>query len=88
MSQLVGYLKSFLWNVNILQNPLCVHICITPKNLKSTNEIPATLRNLLKCKVKQSEEGITAIYGMAAQIPDKSLITDIVEEYLDLTTKQ
>jgi len=29
---------------------------------------------------------ILAIYGLAAKIPDKSLVDEIVEQYLDYTT--
>ena len=86
VGQLSEHLTSFLWNVNILQNPICLHICVTPKNIKACQDLPSTLRLLLKHKVKNSNKSITAIYGMAAQIPDKSIITEIVENYLDLTT--
>ena len=86
VGQLSEHLTSFLWNVNILQNPICLHICITPKNIKACQELPSILRLLLKHSVKNNDKSITAIYGMAAQIPDKSIITEIVENYLDLTT--
>ena len=32
------------------------------------------------------DEYITAIYGMAAEIPDKSIIKNLVNYYLDMTT--
>jgi len=55
--------------------------------LIACQELPSTLRLLLKHKIKKTDKSITAIYGMAAQIPDKSIINEIVENYLDLTTK-
>jgi len=57
------------------------------KLLIACQELPSTLRLLLKHKIKKTDKSITAIYGMAAQIPDKSIINEIVENYLDLTTK-
>ena len=87
LGQLSEHLKSFLWNINILQNPLCLHICITPKNIDSCDELLSSLRILLHCKVEKDKKDITAIYGMAAKIPDKSIINEIVEYYLDFTTK-
>ena len=35
VGQLSEHLTSFLWNINILQNPICLHICITPKNIEA-----------------------------------------------------
>ena len=32
------------------------------------------------------DSDITAIYGMAAEIPDKSIIKSLVNYYLDMTT--
>ena len=33
------------------------------------------------------KDGMGAIYGMAANIPDKSLVEDIAKGYLDVLTK-
>ena len=33
-----------------------------------------------------NDEDITAIYGMSAEIPDKSIIKNLVNYYLDMTT--
>ena len=66
---------------------MCLHICITPKNIDSCDELLSSLRILLHCKVEKDKKDITAIYGMAAKIPDKSIINEIVEYYLDFTTK-
>ena len=46
-------------------------------SLKKLNEEPVC---------KNTDEDITAIYGMAAEIPDKSIITTLVNYYLDMTT--
>ena len=37
-------------------------------------------------EVKVDCKNIASIYGMSASLPDKSVIDDIVTNYLDLTT--
>ena len=86
IGQLSEYLTKNGWNINILQNPVCLHICITPKNIDNIDELVRLLRNFNNCEPSQKDESITAIYGMAAKIPDKGIVNDLVEYYLDLTT--
>ena len=38
VSTIVDAFEKQKWNLNILQNPICLHICITPKNIDSLNE--------------------------------------------------
>jgi len=86
VSQLIDYLSKHEWNLNILQNPLCIHICITPKNINSIENLIDLLKNILNEKIDESSSNIASIYGISAKIPDKSIIDEIVESYLDLTT--
>ena len=86
VAQLSKYLKRQNWNINILQNPLCLHICITPKNVKYIDMLLLSLKKFNEEPfVKILMIDITAIYGMAAEIPDKSIITTLVNYYLDMT---
>ena len=86
VSEILNHLKKHEWNINILQDPICLHICITPKNINNIKEIPNILCDLFKTNPKNKESGMTAIYGMSAQLPDKSIVNDIINYYLDNTT--
>jgi len=87
LCQLIKYLKKNKWNLNILQNPNCLHICITPKNIKYIDMLYSILEKFNEEEIEeQSDKGITAIYGMATEIPDKTLITSLINYYLDMTT--
>ena len=85
-SQIVSYVSSYGWNLNILQDPICLHLCITPKNINNVDDLIYLLINLLTKEVKVDCKNIASIYGMSASLPDKSVIDDIVTNYLDLTT--
>ena len=85
VSTIVDAFEKQKWNLNILQNPICLHICITPKNIDSLNEFVDVLKNIKTTK-ESKKDNLVAIYGLAAKIPDKSLVDEIVEQYLDYTT--
>ena len=83
--QLSKYLKRQNWNINILQNPICLHICLTPKNVKYIDMLLLALKKFNEEPIRENnDEDITAIYGMAAEIPDKSIIKSLVNYYLDM----
>ena len=86
VSQIIEYVSKDGWNLNVLQNPMCVHICITPHNINSIKDLINLLKNLVNEEVKEDCDNIASIYGIGAKIPDKSIIDNIVESYLDLTT--
>ena len=84
--QIIDYVSKEGWNLNILQNPLCVHLCITPKNIKNVNNLVELLKKLTSEEVETCSNNVASIYGMSASLPDKSVVDDIVKNYLDLTT--
>lgn len=87
ITQLHKYLINKNWNLNILQNPICFHICITPKNIKYIDTLYSILVEFNKEPIEEClDDDITAIYGMATKIPDKSLVTGLINYYLDMTT--
>ena len=69
-----------------MQNPLCLHICITPYNIDKIDEIVNILKIITSKKVEEKDDGLVSIYGMTEKIPDKTIIHEIIEQYLDLTT--
>lgn len=88
LSNIVDAFEQKKWNLNILQNPLCLHICITPNNIDNLREFVEILRDLTLYNLDENtnDSNLVAIYGMAAKIPDKNIVDEIVEEYLDYTT--
>jgi sphinganine-1-phosphate aldolase len=78
------------WNLNALQNPPAVHVCVTLPVSDAIAELLADLKEsvaIVLADPTPKKDGMGAIYGMAASIPDKSLVTDITKGYLDALTK-
>jgi len=86
LGQIIEMFQKNGWNLNIMQNPLCLHICITPYNIDKIDEIVNILKIITTKNIEDKDEGLISIYGMAEKIPDKTIIHEIIEQYLDLTT--
>lgn len=76
------------WNLNLLQFPSGFHICVTMQHTypgiadKFLSHVRECTEKILKDPVSRTT-GTAAIYGMAQQIPDRSLVAEIVWAYLD-----
>jgi len=79
------------WSLNGLHKPSCIHIAITlchtregvcrrfVKDLKQAVEIVRT--------TKDTKKGMAPVYGMAATLPARGIVSDILKKYLDMYYK-
>jgi len=81
-------LKTRGWALNALQFPACVHLCVTrchtkpgvaEKFIKDVTEITASII----ANPGSSNAGSAAIYGMAASIPDRSVVDECTKVFID-----
>ena len=76
------------WKLNTLQFPSSLHICITLPMTKS-GVAEKFLRDVRECsnKILKNPDwqttGAGAIYGMAQKIPDRSMVRELANHYLD-----
>jgi sphinganine-1-phosphate aldolase len=70
-----------------MQNPPCVHLCVTYANAGSAqrflDDLAAAVHEVVHAVPGQFKDGTGAIYGMAEAIPDKSLVGEIAYSFLD-----
>ncbi|CAG8620998.1 15447_t:CDS:2 [Racocetra fulgida] len=77
------------WNLNALQNPPAVHIACTMLTVPNADQFVRDLREcvneikLNKFNPERSTSDSAAIYGLAATLPDKSIVNDIASGFLD-----
>ena len=75
------------WSLNGLHRPACVHLCVTLRHTQP--ELPARFAADLREAVDavraapQAEGGMAPIYGLAASVPDRTLISGFLEQYMD-----
>lgn len=75
------------WSLNGLHKPPCVHICVTLRHTEDgvAQRFVKDLQESVE-RVKENpekEEGMAPIYGMAATIPARGLVDDLLREYMD-----
>jgi len=83
--------EQFGFDVQRLQKPVCVHIAVGERQLLA---IPSLVNAFAKAtatvrdKPKELPQGgVAAIYGMAATLPDRETLTDIMSSYMDVLLK-
>uniref|UniRef100_A0AAR2JXY2 sphinganine-1-phosphate aldolase n=1 Tax=Pygocentrus nattereri TaxID=42514 RepID=A0AAR2JXY2_PYGNA len=86
--RLSNALTSKSWNLNTLQFPSSIHICVTMLHTKPgvaehfINDVKEEVAIIMK-NPQEKTTGMGAIYGMAQTIPDRSMVTEISCGFLD-----
>jgi len=79
------------WSLNGLHNPACVHVCVTLRHAQPgvAERFVADLRESVEAVRSQpaSEGGMAPIYGMAATLPFRGVVSDILKRYIDILYK-
>jgi glutamate/tyrosine decarboxylase-like PLP-dependent enzyme len=79
------------WNLNGLHKPACIHLCVTLRHTQ-----PEVAKRFLRdleaavahVKANPEEKGSMApVYGMAASMPLRGVVSDMLKRYLDLIYK-
>lgn len=73
------------WDLNHLQNPDAFHICVTYANAKQAHQFVEDLKKAVEIVRNEPgiNDGVVALYGAVASVPDKSIIGDITMNYVD-----
>lgn len=85
-------MKSRGWNLNVLQNPPSIHLCVTYANadkaaINFVDDLQASVKEVQNAPPGKYKNGSGAIYGMASSIPDKSLVNQVAYGFLDTLYK-
>ncbi|XP_068927209.1 sphingosine-1-phosphate lyase 1 isoform X1 [Petaurus breviceps papuanus] len=76
------------WSLNILQFPSSIHICITllhtrPKvSMLFLKDVRESVTQIMK-NPKARTTGMGAIYGMSQTVPDRKMVAELTEAFLD-----
>ncbi|NXG08140.1 SGPL1 lyase, partial [Sakesphorus luctuosus] len=86
--RLSNFLAAKGWNLNVLQFPPSIHLCITQLHTKPgvaaefLKDVRDSIEHIKK-DLNAKTTGMGAIYGMAQSVPDRSLVAEISQAYLD-----
>ena len=76
------------WSLNAVHKPMALHICVTLRHTKSG--VAERFINDLKAEVKHVRDnpgekgGMVPIYGMATTIPDRSMVAELLDIFVDM----
>ncbi|MCK6539102.1 MAG: aminotransferase class V-fold PLP-dependent enzyme [Anaerolineales bacterium] len=89
--KVLDQMKRKNWSLNGLHRPPCAHICVTLRHTQPgvAERFVEDLRESVEYVKAHSEEtgGMAPIYGMAATMPMRGLVGDMLKKYLDLIFK-
>jgi glutamate/tyrosine decarboxylase-like PLP-dependent enzyme len=89
--KVMDYLTSRRWSLNGLHHPASVHLCVTLRHTQPG--VAARFIHDLKAAVDFVRENpgqagtMAPIYGLAANLPVRSLVGDLLKRYIDLLYK-
>jgi len=87
----MDYMATKKWSLNALHKPACLHLCVTLRHTQ-LGVVERFIRDLKEAieYVKshpQAEGGMAPVYGMAATLPVRSVVEDLLERYIDMLYK-
>jgi len=89
--RILDFMSKRQWNLNGLHKPASIHICVTLRHTRpgvAEKFISDLTQAVDHVKNTPSEKGgMAPIYGMAATLPLRSVVNDLLERYLDLYYK-
>jgi glutamate/tyrosine decarboxylase-like PLP-dependent enzyme len=89
--KILEFMSHKKWSLNGLHKPSCVHICVTLRHTQSDvkERFIADLKSAAAfIKSHPAEAGTMApVYGIAATMPMRGLVSDMLKKYLDLIFK-
>jgi glutamate/tyrosine decarboxylase-like PLP-dependent enzyme len=89
--RVMDYLTSRRWSLNGLHHPSCVHLCVTLRHTQPG--VADRFIDDLKAGVDMvrnhpdADSHMAPIYGMAANLPVRSVVGNLLERYIDLLYK-
>jgi sphinganine-1-phosphate aldolase len=89
--KILDYMTAQHWSLNGLHKPSCIHLCVTLRHTqpgvaeKFIDDLKAAVAHVRSHP--DTAGGMAPMYGMAATIPVRGLVGDLLEEYIDLLYK-
>ena len=89
--KVMDFMSRKKWSLNGMNKPTCLHLCVTLRHAQPgvAQRFINDLREAVDyVRMHPSEKGTMApVYGLAATIPMRGLVSDMLKKYLDLMFK-
>lgn len=77
------------WSLNGLHRPACVHFCVTLRHAQPelpqrfAADLSASVAEVRSTPAGEGDGGLAPIYGLAASVPDRTLVSEFLKAYMD-----
>jgi glutamate/tyrosine decarboxylase-like PLP-dependent enzyme len=89
--RVMDFMTQRKWSLNGLHKPSCVHICVTLRHTQPgvAERFVGDLQEAVEHVKKNPAEkgGMAPVYGLAAQLPMRTVVGDLLKRYLDVLYK-
>lgn len=89
--KVMDFMTKRQWNLNGLHKPSCVHLCVTLRHTQqgiAQNFIEDLKAAVAHVKAHPDEKGgMAPVYGMAATLPLRGMVSDLLKRYMDVLYK-
>jgi sphinganine-1-phosphate aldolase len=89
--QVMDYMTRKGWSLNGLHKPSCVHICVTLRHTRKgvARRFIEDLKSSIEYVRSHPHEktGMAPVYGLAATMPDRSIVGELLQRYIDMLYK-
>jgi glutamate/tyrosine decarboxylase-like PLP-dependent enzyme len=89
--KVMDYMAQRKWSLNGLHKPSCVHLCVTLRHTQTG--VAQRFLDDLKAAVDYVKENpdmkgeMAPVYGMAATLPFRGVVSDLLKAYMDILYK-
>ncbi len=89
--RIMDFMTKRSWSLNGLHKPACVHLCVTLRHTQPgiAQKFVGDLREAVAyVRAKPAESGgMAPVYGMAATIPLRGVVSELLKKYMDILFK-
>ncbi len=89
--RIMDFMTERQWNLNGLHKPSCVHLCVTLRQTQPgvaerfVEDLRAAVEHVKGTPA--GKEGMAPVYGLAARLPMRTVVGDLLKRYLDVLYK-
>lgn len=88
--RVMDFMAQRRWSLNGLHKPACVHFCVTLRHTQEgvaerfLSDLNAAVQHVSENPIAKEDGGMAPMYGMAATLPVRSLVGELLRRYIDM----
>ena len=91
--RVLDFMTARHWSLNGLHKPACVHLCVTLRHTQEgvaerfVSDLADAVQHVRENPEPDKEGGMAPMYGMAGTMPVRTLVSELLQRYIDMLYK-